>query len=81
MNSLDEARSIENNTTAETEKKKRAHNVAQKEAGRALARLKKKSRPLVSRYTAQQTVLESNIQPKRASKKPVLWKICPDSAK
>ena len=43
MNSLDEARSIENNTTPETEKKKkkRAHNVAQKEAGRALARLKK----------------------------------------
>ena len=47
MNSLDEARSIENNTTPETEKKKRAHNFAQKEAGRALIRLKKKSRPLV----------------------------------
>ena len=49
MNSLDEARSIENNTTPETEKKKRAHNFAQRVDGRALARLKKKSRPLVSK--------------------------------
>jgi len=48
MNSLDEARYIEDNTTPEAEKKKRAHIFSQNEAGRALSRLKKNSRPIVS---------------------------------